>query len=50
MRTSSRAEGSRFAANSFQYNGRVALMLVPALIVLLDFGGTFVMGALVVRL
>jgi hypothetical protein len=41
---------SRFAPNPFQYNGRVALALVPALAVLLGAGGQIVSGTLCIGL
>eukprot|EP00271_Cylindrocystis_brebissonii_P003782 TRINITY_DN15034_c0_g1_i1.p1 TRINITY_DN15034_c0_g1~~TRINITY_DN15034_c0_g1_i1.p1 ORF type:complete len:1089 (-),score=216.57 TRINITY_DN15034_c0_g1_i1:498-3764(-) len=44
------ASDSRFAPNSFQYNGRVAIALLPCVLVLLGAGGTPVIGTLVVGL
>lgn len=41
---------SRFAPNPFQYNGRVALAVVPALAVLLGAGGQTVSGTLCIGL
>ncbi|CAD7699316.1 unnamed protein product [Ostreobium quekettii] len=38
----------RFAPNAFQHNGRVALALVPSLIVLGGIGGRLVVGMLLV--
>ena len=49
--TSAAAAGSsRFAPHSFQYNGRVALALLPSLAVVAGYGGSAVAAALVVSL
>jgi len=45
---STAASGVRFAVNEFQYNGRVAAALVPALIVAAALGGRIVMAVLTV--
>lgn len=39
----------RFAPNNFQYNGRVALALLPSLCVVAGFGGKLPLGVIVVR-
>lgn len=39
---------SRFAPHNFQYNGRVALALLPSLAVLAGYGGNAVAAALAV--
>lgn len=38
----------RFSANSFQYNGRVALAFIPSLFVLAAVAGGFVVGTMMV--
>lgn len=42
--SSSSGSGVRFAPGPFKYNGRVALALVPALLVAAGLGGRAVMG------
>ena len=41
--------GARFVPHNFQYNGRVALALLPSLAVLAGYGGNAVAAALAVR-
>ena len=38
------------AVSSFSYNERVALVLIPSLVVLVGYGGPLVAGVLLVRL
>ena len=39
----------RFSPKSFRYNGRVASVLLPCLVVLVGYGGPLVAGVLIVR-
>lgn len=45
-----RSDSTRFAPNTFQYNGRVAASLLPCVIVLLGAGGTPVLATLLAGL
>lgn len=40
--------GARFAPSAFRWNGRVAVALLPSLIVLAGFGGTVPSGVMMV--
>jgi hypothetical protein len=40
----------RFTPNNFQYNGRVALALLPSIFVVAGFGGKIPVGVMMVNL
>lgn len=45
-----RSSSTRFAPHDFRYNGRVAMALLPSLVVLAAYGGNAVSAALAVSL